>query len=169
MPKSSKTNKPKLRRLDSLFTNFVNLTQKDDSNSPVKRNLSDFKDKSDMLSSTYKNGGGLYSIKEDKDLENSNSSDIMDKPIRSLTDMYTGIRKDLHKRKRQKKKAKIKEEPESDESYDTCQEEEEIEMLDSQKQILEDKVYNLITHWNDMEYIQNHHEAFLSPEKNNKN
>lgn len=47
----------------------------------------------------------------------------------------------------------------------TCQEEDEIEMEDSQKKILEDKVYNLIEHWNDMDYIKNYHESFFSPEK----
>lgn len=144
-----------------MFSNFINLGQKESS----EKTKEDSKPKSghnmnnDLFASPFE--GGLSSIKEHHDLEDS-LSEIMDKPIRSLREMYTGIKKDIKIQKQQRKKQKEAEE--SDDSFSTCQEE-DFEMESSQKQILEDKVYKLITHWNDMDYIKNHHSSLFPSDK----
>lgn len=91
----------------------------------------------------------------------------MDKPIRSLRDVYMGIKKDYSKRKQNREKVKESSEESlsSNPSYETCQEEEEVEMDFAQKKILEDKVINVITHWNDINFIKENSETFIQPEK----
>lgn len=125
IPKCQKGDKSHVKRLDSMFNNIANLTQNENSKSRIsslKRNASDFKDK-DMLSRNFTNNGFLCSIKEDHDRENSASSLLMNKPIRSLRDVYMGIKKDYNKRKKQKETAKLEEtkklsETKSQSSYD---------------------------------------------------
>jgi hypothetical protein len=170
IPVCSKGKHSPIKRHDSLFSN---IGQKDDLNSkasPVKRNGSDFRDKSEMYSSAFKKGG-LQCIQEDHDRENSEFSDMMDKPIRTLRDVYMGIRQDIKDRKKHTKVNKTNEPKEYSESSDNETEfthhyTEDVEMDTSQKQILEDKVYTLITHWNDIDYIKKNHQLFMSPEIN---
>jgi hypothetical protein len=178
IPKCTKVNKG-IKRLDSMFTNFASLVQRDDKesrSSTLKRNASDFKDKSGSYSRNYNKNGFLWSIKEDHVRENSSSSLLMNKPIRSLRDVYMGIRKDYKERNKRinKKNDDHKEETKEDlkessvtseESYDSYNDDEDVEMDAEQKKILEDKVIKIITHWNDMNYIKSNNNIFWTPEK----
>lgn len=165
IPRCSEREQGHIKRLDSLFSNIA---QKDDLNakfSPIKRNGSDLRDRSEIYSSAYRKGG-LQSIIEDHDRENSEFSELMDKPIRTLRDVYMGIRQDIKDRKKNRKNTKISESREISDCSDTDSEpvyhnEEDVEMEASQKRILEDKVYKLITHWNDMDYIKKNHQLFM--------
>lgn len=101
IPRCSESEHGHIKRLDSLFSNML---QKDDPNSkvsPMKREGSDLRDKSEIYSSAYKKGG-LQSIKEDHDREDSEYSELMDKPIRTLRDVYMGIRQDIKDKKKHK-------------------------------------------------------------------
>lgn len=166
IPKWDKGDKSSIKRFDSML---LNLTHKDDKNSrasTLKPSGSDFRERTEMFSSNY--NGFLTSIKEDHLQEDSPTSMLMNKPIRSLRDVYMGIRKDIKERKQQKETKKQCNDDDSNSSYDSCgssNEDEDVEMEPSQKKIIEDKVIKLITHWNDMDYIKNNQNLFLSPDR----
>ena len=104
IPQSEKRAFSPIKRLDSMSSNVALTAHKEESKyQSLNRNGSDYRDKSEVLSRNY-NNGLLRSIKEDHVEENSVSDLIIDKPIRSLRDIYNGIRKDL----KEHKKAKIK-------------------------------------------------------------
>ena len=100
IPKSEKFAMSPIKRLDSMNSNIALTAQKEDSKyQSLKRNGSDSREKSEILSRNY-NNGLLCSIKEDHVEENSASDLIIDKPIRSLRDIYNGIRKDIKEHKK---------------------------------------------------------------------
>lgn len=99
IPKSDKRAYSPIKRLDSMNSNIPTTALKDDSKcSRLQRNGSDLREKSEVLSRNF-NNGLLCSILEDHVEENSVSDLIIDKPIRSLTDIYNGIRKDIKEHK----------------------------------------------------------------------
>lgn len=106
IPKSDFTDKAISRQFNGLFANLGVIPQKD--NSDLRSANIDYEDKPNVLSRNLKNGAGLCSIIEDRVEENSEGSLMMDKPIRTLRDIYQGIRDDIkEKRNKIKQKQKI--------------------------------------------------------------
>ena len=103
MPKCDMSEKNNVKRLENLFSNVSIVAQKD--NKDLKTADIEYDNKSNVLSRNTTNGGFLCSIKEDHVRENSVESLLMDKPIRTLRDVYKGIRNDL-KEKTKRKQAK---------------------------------------------------------------
>jgi hypothetical protein len=120
------------------------------------------RDKSEIVSRNHNNRKFLGSIKEDQYYENSTSSFLMDKPIRSLQDIYKGICEGYEKQKEMKSNKVEKEDNDSSESSESSSEdnaedadlEYEVEMEPNQKKILEDKVIKVIHYWKDIEYFK---------------
>ena len=99
IPKSDKRAYSPVKRLDSMNSNIPITALKEESRyQNMNRNGSDLREKSEVLSRNY-NNGLLWSILEDHVEENSVSDLIIDKPIRSLSDIYNGIRKDIKEHK----------------------------------------------------------------------
>ena len=100
MPRCDKNEKQNIKRIENLFSNASIVAQKD--NKDLKTADIEYDSRSNMLSGNNTNGGFLCSIKEDHDRENSVESLLMDKPIRTLRDVYKGIRDDLKEKNKRK-------------------------------------------------------------------